>query len=98
MNNANHLSGSMDHVAIYSQFLGDNYVAGLVMTMTPVFLPTAMPSSNLGSTSFLIAGQSKSGCDAYCMFGIIVGLVGTMLTRCGILAKVRKWWPKIGAK
>jgi len=81
MNNTNYLSGSMDHVAIYSQFFGDVNVAALYSAGL-YNLPTEMPSSNLATNG----GQSKSGCDVYCMIGIIVGLVGVVLSICGIIA------------
>ena len=87
LNSSDYFSGSMDHVAIYSQSFGDANVAAVYSAeLAPAAAtPTAVPSSRGDSTSSSTS-TSSGGCDKYCMIGIIVGTVGAVASVCGICA------------
>lgn len=91
LNNSDYFSGSMDHVAIYSQSFGDANVAAVYAAelASVASSPTAIPSSRGDSSSSSSSSSNQGdsgGCNKYCMIGIIVGIVGAVGTFCGICA------------
>eukprot|EP01036_Dinobryon_divergens_P035129 gene35129-45476_t len=90
LNNSDYFSGSMDHVAIYSQSFADANVAAVYAAelASVAGSPTAIPSSRGDSSSSSSSSSQgdSGGCDKYCMIGIIVGIVGAVGSLCGICA------------